>query len=229
MELKTIDDLKSVIVKYTKEEKDLIKEEEQLLNELDYSSILSSKRKKIRNLAYEKRNEINQAKYIKERYFNMFSDLTTFDVNLLYPFLIKYLTKKENQEYSLIRGINEYLYPLSNITRFFDFNIFDNYYNIISTNDNIEKIKNLKSLYGDWDTEDIDEYLECLNDKKYICVESDDRHSLLNGPELSIEFKNFPYLKDVAYSLIEKKFEEPNISDSLRLESVLIKEKIKKK
>ena len=40
---------------------------------------------------------------------------------------------------------------------------------------------------------------------------------------------DFTFYPTLFQNLIEKKFEEPNISDSLRLESVLVKEKIKKK
>ncbi len=221
MELKTIDDLKFIINKYTNEEKELLIEEEKLLNELDYTFLLSTKRKRIRNLAYEKRNEINKTKYIKERYFNMFSELTTFDSNLLYPFLIEYLSNIENEKYILITGIKENIYPLSNIANYFDLNIFDIHFDIITTFENKKRL----DKFGNFENDDIYDQLYLLKDNKYICFDHNDKQTLLNGPELTIDLLNFPYIKDVAYSLIEKKLEDPNISDSIRLDSILHKEK----
>ena len=56
-------------------------------------------------------------------------------------------------------------------------------------------------------------------------MEQQDRYSLLKKEKLNQIFKNYPYLEDVAYDLVDLKIENPEMTDRERLNMVYLKSK----
>ncbi len=220
MKFESVNDIFFNIEKYTQLEKELISKENDLLNHINNHFLFSYKVKQHRKEAYAIRNNIIEARAKIKYCYSIFNKYTTFDKETYFDFLVKYLSKVEQEEYCVSEQIEENTFPF--LTEELDIKFFNNYYYVITTNDNM-------SLFKDNKIDDIDDYLSNIKDNKYICLESDDTYSLLNKDQLLLEYERYPYLKDIAFSLIDIKLKNPNITDKERIDMVIDKPHIKKK
>ena len=151
---------------------------------------------------------------------------TLFNKRLFLNFLVKYLSLREGEEYTVMT-ITEEDVALEIATK--AYGCFRTEYQIVTTKSNKEKLERMgnQGTFGAT-TNDIDEYLNVCKDKKYLYFsERESQCSLLNGASLKEEFGKYPYLRDVAYELVDLKLQNPDMSDEGRLKEVLIS--IKKK
>lgn len=145
--------------------------------------------------------------------FNYFDDLikeyTTFDSDILLPFLAEYLSKNTDTKYINCRGEEavwrgkywvyyyyNFIYPVKDILKF-----RARGYNIDETLD-----------------------YDSLKDKssgRFICLGEYSKYTLMDLNGLTEYFKDFPELNDVVKKLIDLKLLYPNMSDEERLTRVL--------
>ncbi len=174
-------------------------------------------RKKLKNELKQVRKNIADAETLFEKY-------STFDSASLLIFLEKYLSIIENEEYALI-GDDNYHFDISNY-KFVNTNTYGEQYYIITTEANCDILENSSPILPYcFQTCDIDDFLSECKDGKYIYMEQQDRYSLLKKEKLNQIFKNYPYLEDVAYDLVDLKIENPEMTDRERLNMVYLKSK----
>lgn len=180
-------------------------------------SFFSAERKKLKKQLKEINSNIKIA--VKK-----LESCTIFERNSFLQFLKEYLTLIEGEKYVLLDNVQEDDFLMAYATNTYPLNLFSNYYNIITTTSNAEKLKMAKKhgMTGG-DTDDIKDFLSVCENRKYICLEKTDNYSLLDGTTLNKDFSAYPYLLNLAYELIDLKLERSELSDKERLNFILSK------
>lgn len=200
--------------------------QEKIFKELDSmpNGFLNFTNAELRTRKKELKSRLKQLRVNMSASQDLFEKYTTFDSDIFLPFLVSYLSLKENEQYALIEDIEEDNFALAIATDTYPFNLFGECYNVITTVSNEEKINKQESFgmcFGD--TDDIDDFLSVCEDKKYICLQSYDEYTLLDGINLDSDFNKYPYLLDLAYELVDLKLSNPDLGDKDRLNAMLSK------
>lgn len=145
---------------------------------------------------------------------------TTFSKRLFLNFLVKYLTLRDGVEYVVMDITENHYFPTGKIIT----PVYEEY-KVITTVDNKNKIQKQNSNVPNVEcTDDISDVLRVCNDKKYICLpngKDEENYNLLRGVSLIECFGNYPYLREVAYDLVDLKLKNPDMSNEGRLTEVL--------
>ena len=151
-------------------------------------------------------------------------DCVTFERYQFLSFLTKYLSIVEKEQYISMKGVQEESAFIPTY-RYYLFDLFNDKYDIITTLDNYDKLSNQdRSFCGTADTDDIETYLEACENKRFICLEVEDKYTLLDGTSLAEEFREYPYLYDLAYEIIDLKLSNPSLSNDEIFNMILSKE-----
>ena len=176
-----------------------------------------------RELRKERRELKEKLKNINakvERCIDILENSTTFNKNLFLNFLVKYLSLREGVEYTSM-FVSEDDCSFGFTARNFDDMSTD--YQIVTTVYNKRRLQNQgeKGSFGG-DTDDIADYLKVCKDRKYICfLDDEEEYSFLDGTSLVEGFESYPYLRDVAYELVDLKIQNPSLTNAERLSKVL--------
>lgn len=177
----------------------------------------------------EAKKQLRQVELNIRKTLSNLESLSTFDCDSFLPFLKDYLSIVEDEEYVLLANVQEDDYIMAMVTHTYPLSLFSDYYNIITTASNAEKLQMQKvSGTTDADTDDIRKYLSVCDDEKYICLKSKERYSLLNGTALNKNFSSYPYLLDVAYKLADLKLKKSELTNEARLNIILSEAKTNK-
>ncbi len=212
MNLSSMSEIKEYIKMLTNENEDLNIQRNNLEKEIPIF-IYSKKRKLMKQKLDLLNMKILDNKIRIEQYMNLITKYSKFNSSDLLPFLVNYLSSVKQEEYVCIKREDNY------------FLLFDCYYNIITTTNNIEEINNLEKSYGESTLDLLDE----LNNSDYICLEAEEEYSLLDGFDLSEYFEYYPCLKEAAYRLVDLKLENSSITDKERLDIIIKNINSKKK
>ncbi|MCX4364525.1 MAG: hypothetical protein OSJ70_01945 [Bacilli bacterium] len=199
-------------------------EQEQVFKKLDALEIKFFDPNK-RELKIEKKKLKQQLTIIRARIqkcLKILEDGVVFEKRDLLKFLPKYLSLKEKELYVLMPNVTEDDFLMNLITKTYFLNVFSTKYNIVTTVHNKNKLENQgqSGLCGG-ETDDIKDYLSICENEKYICLSDAPQYSLLNGTELNELFSGYPYIRDLAFDLIDLKLENPFMSDEERLNIIL--------
>lgn len=177
-----------------------------------------------------------QLKQLKATYVNtkrLIESYVTFSEDDLIPFLVEYLSIKENRRYINMAKVEIRDELTAAGTGSYQFTPFNSYYHIITTEENKAQLQ--KNNTSSWITsgvaDDINEYLAVCSDRKYICLNASIwkkmSYCLLNGTCMSNEFANFSYLKSLIEKIIDLKIQEPSLTDKQVLAKIIIDERNK--
>ena len=199
MDLTLVDLL--IYIEYCKnKEKNINDNIERITTDLKSLSVFAPTKKYFKELLKEQKKELEIIKTKKTLCINKITKYSTISSDALLPFLTEYISKKEKEQYILLEEVEE---RCSNKT---PFNIFGNSYNIITVLKNKDKFKTF-NLYN-------------VNNR-CICLDADkDEYSLLSGTSLAPEFEKFPYLRKLAFDLVNLKLQDKTLSDVERLEII---------
>lgn len=151
------------------------------------------------------KKRLKEIKHIFKYFDGLFSEYTTFDKNILLPFLAEYLSKNTDTKYITCKGVSSvftgkvWLYS---------------YYNFIYP---VKDILIFKQKGYDIDDDISYSDLESSTDSRIIALNDYDSYTLMNLEGLLDEFSAFPELKDVVIRLIDMKLIYPEMSDEERL------------
>lgn len=107
-------------------------------------------------------------------------------------------------------------------TKTYHLDIFSTKYNIITTVHNKRKLEDMgDSGSCGGTTDDIEDYLSVCEDDKYLCLSNASLYTLLCGPRLNKIYNDYPYMRDLAFDLVDLKIENPYMSDEDRLNKIL--------
>lgn len=139
-------------------------------------------------------------------------ETSTVNQEKLLNFLVRYLTRQEQRQYALLDEVIEDDYNLAVATNTYPRNIYGKRYQIIATEEDIERMKTESKpgkLGGD--TDNIKDYLShCRN--KFICLKKNDEYTILEEGYLKDELSDFPYLIYVAEEIVDSKLGESFIT-----------------
>lgn len=179
-----------------------------------------------------------------QKSLDIFEEATTFEKDIFVKFLAKYLSLKEREVYVLKENVVEDDFGMSVATgRYqkrliygsllddtcmaaamgvYPTDLFSKKYNIIASVNNKKKLEEQESCGSSGgNTDDIKDYLSVCKDGKYLCLRDMSFYSLLNGVNLKKCFAKYPYIRDLAFELIDLKLQNPFMSDEERLNKVL--------
>ncbi|MDE6292519.1 MAG: hypothetical protein K2L98_02430, partial [Bacilli bacterium] len=147
---------------------------------------------------------------------------TVFEKEMFLKFLTKYLSLKEGEVYVLMDNVVEDDFAMAVATKTYPLNVFSVQYNIVTSVHNkfaLESQGSHGSCGGT--TDNITDYLLGCADGKFVCLKNCSVYSLLAGTKLRKCFSKYPYMRDLAFELVDLKLQNPFISDDERLNKVL--------
>ena len=172
---------------------------------------IKDKVKKIKKTTKELENE-------KEETLKIFNKYTTFKYNVFLEFLAKYISLVEKEEY-VVKNVHESRDIGGRYT-----DIRDTYFKIITTLDNVERMsKQKEKCYHGADTSNINNYLRACIDDKYLALYAEESYTLLEGTKLNNFFCKYPYLKELAYEIVDTICKNPMLTDRDILNAMLEK------
>lgn len=151
------------------------------------------------------KKRLKEIKHIFKYFDGLFAECTTFDKNILLPFLAEFLSKNTDTKYIICKGVSSiftgkvWLYS---------------YYNLIYP---VKDILFFKREGYDIDSDISYSDLKRSTDSRIIDLNDKDSYTLMNLEGLLEEFSVFPELKDVVIRLIDMKLIYPEMSDEERL------------
>ena len=201
-------------------------EYERISSEIDAipTRLFGHRRKESKIQKKELKTQLRGLKKNISDWLYILEDSVTFERYEFLSFLTKYLSLVEKEQYISMKDVQEesLLVPAY---RFYLFDLFNDKYDIITTLDNYDKLSNQdRSFWGTADTDDIETYLEACDNNRFICLEVEDEYTLLDGTNLAPEFKEYPYLYDLAYEIIDLKLADPYLSNDEIFDMILSKE-----
>lgn len=193
-----------------------------IVNLIKKTKIFSKERRNYWKEIYKLQDELEETKVNIKNNKNELSSYSTFSSDLMLPLLVDHISNLEGEEYHIVKlkeeDYEEFFYPTGNA---FDPPMLmlrqGSSYNIITTSSNKEKLEEMKP------EKYLSNYLDSLDNNKYISLDDTKSITLLNGLELREEFSKYPYLKDFALILLKMRLENKNITNEE------IKTKIKKR
>lgn len=197
----TIVDLLIFIEECKKKEENLQNNIEKTLSDLRTLSYFAPTKRYFKELLIEQKKKLEHIRIMKELVIKKIEECSKIKGEVLLPFLVEYLSYKENEQYILLENVKEKGIKL----------IYNNPYIFITTLENKEK------QY---------DYLK----KESISLEADkDEYALLEGTSLASEYSKYPYLINIAYSVINIRLKENDISDIDIINQIKKRNKIKQK
>lgn len=193
---------------------------EKELNEM-YIGLFSPKRHELKKRKAVIKSRLKRIRNNIRLCLNLLEKYTTFNDDIFLPFLRDYLSLKEDEKYELLLDVEELNFGMALITKTYPLNLYGDHYNIVTTEENRDILMECQDSCSFADIDDINDYLENLDNDKYICLEDSNCYTLLDGLDLSSDFENYPYLFDVANELVDMKLANPDMCDEERLESIL--------
>lgn len=160
----------------------------------------------------EKQEDLKrQLKYLKDKlsYLDeILAELTTFDANILIPFLMEYLAQNTFERF-LTLELEKTVPSGRSYSRY--------YYYIIC---NLEDVLQLRC--SDYNPDacfdyDIKDHLT----HNYICLYKEDKYALMNANGLKGDFKTFPELENAVRNIVNFRLENPRLDDETCLNHVL--------
>lgn len=193
-----------------------------IVNLIRKTKIFSKERRNYWKKIYKLQDELKETKVNIKNNKNELSSYSTFSSDLILPLLVDHISNVEGEEYHIVKlkeeDYEEFFYPTGNA---FDPPMLmlrlGSTFNIITTSSNKEKLEKMEP------EKYLSNYLDSLDNNKYISLDDTKSITLLNGLELREEFSKYPYLKDFALILLKMRLENKNITNEE------IKTKIKKR
>ncbi len=191
-------------------------EQEQIFDKIQNLEIkfFDPNKKKLKLEKKKLKKQLTTIRMRIQKCMKIIEDGSSFEKDDLLRFLPRYLSLKEGELYVLIEDVNADLINSSHFP-----NHHNMKYNVITTIHNKIKLESLKEknrrVY------DLQQYLSTCENKKYVCLSDNIRYFLLNGIDLNEFFSGYPYIRDLAFDLIDLKLENPYMSDEERLNKVL--------
>lgn len=193
-----------------------------IVNLIRKTKIFSKERRNYWKKIYKLQDELKETKVNIKNNKNELSSYSTFSSDLILPLLVDHISNVEGEEYHIVKlkeeDYEEFFYPTGNA---FDPPMLmlrlGSTFNIITTSSNKEKLEKMEP------EKYLSNYLDSLDNNKYIGLDDTKSITLLNGLELREEFSKYPYLKDFALILLKMRLENKNITNEE------IKTKIKKR
>lgn len=159
--------------------------------------------------AREKKNDLKkrlkEIKHIFKYFDKLFAEYTTFDKNILLPFLAEYLSKNTDTKYITCKGVSSVF--TGKVWLYY-------YYNFIYP---VKDILVFKQNGYDIDDDISYSELKSSTDSRIIALDDCVSYTLMNLEGLLDEFSVFPELKGVVIRLIDMKLVYPEMSDKERL------------
>lgn len=175
-------------------------------------------KKDIKDEVKKIKKSTKELKQNKIESLEVFDKCTTFKYNIFLDFLAKYISLVEKEEY-VIKDVHE---AVDLGGRYSD--IRDTYFKIITTLDNVERMsKQKEKCYHSADTSDINKFLRACIDDKYLALYAEDNYTLLEGTKLNRYFCKYPYLKELAYEIVDLTLKNPMLTDRDILNAMLEK------
>lgn len=178
-----------------------------------------------KELKKERKNLKDQLKIIKKRIrkcIDILEEGSTFKRDDFLRFLPKYLSLKEREIYVLMDEVVEDNFCMEMAAKTYPWGFFSEKYNIITTVHNKRKLENMgDSGSCGGTTDDIEDYLSVCEDDKYLCLSNASLYTLLCGTRLNKIYSSYPYMRELAFDLVDLKIENPYMSDEDRLNKIL--------
>ncbi len=179
-------------------------------------------RKELKQERKELKQRLKTIKYKIEKCIDLLESETIFKRDIFLKFLAKYLSLREGEEYVLMDDVVEDDFTMALATKTYPLDITSTEYNVITSARNKASLDSQgKNGSCGGTTDDITEYLLGCKDGKFICLKNDSTYSLLRGASLKGCYSKFPYLRELAFELVDLKLQNPNMSDIERLNKVL--------
>lgn len=178
-----------------------------------------------KELKKERKKLKNQLKLIKGRIrkcVDILEEGSTFNREDFLKFLPKYLSLKEGEVYVLIDEVVADDFYMEVAAKTYPWGLFSEKYNVITTVHNKRKLEDIGdngSCGGT--TDDIEDYLSVCEDGKYLCLSDASLYTLLSGTRLNKIYSAYPYMRELAFDLVDLKIENPYMSDEERLNKIL--------
>lgn len=162
----------------------------------------------------EYKNSLNQLRREIDYSLDLLTRLTTFDAKIFLPFLAEYLSTVEDEPYGVMSDIKE-------IDGYDAIKAKGIKYYFVTTLSNIEVLIESKRANINKDIYDIGEYLNMLDDEKFICFEKHRKINILDGDVLDEYLENYPKLKRLGYAIANLRLKHPEFKDEEILKTIL--------
>lgn len=202
---------------------DLKNELNNYLNDLRKLGLFNPMKKSIKERVKEIKKSLKELETEKKYCEDTFTNCTTFKENVFLPFLAKYMSLVEKEEYVTFPVHAAVLREVR--LAYVD----EEYFKMIATVDNKVRLNKISGNgYKGADTDNINEFLKACVDDKYLILYAKDTYSLLIGTKLDRYFCKYPYLKELAYQIVDLRLKNPMLTDRDILDSMLENPYVKK-